>query len=271
MSEEIELIPTRIGFWKLEKKLGGGSYGSVYLARHMIFSNKKRAVKVIPKNKKGKTFFTEKEAGKRLRHPRIIQLYKTDEDEANFYLFFEYFEGVDLMTYMRKMRDECFSEEEARLIVGQVMDALVYAHSQGVSHRDIKVDNIMINPYTLQVKLLDWGLSHVWDETDLGEGFCGSFGYMAPEVATPGTIYNSTLTDSFSLGCLFFELIVGELPFPKDRVDCVQSGYEHPEPKLYLLPDWISPATRMTIASMLDIYPENRISLETLIDQPLIC
>ena len=116
----------------------------------------------------------------RLDHPHIVRLYGYFYDQSNIYVVLEYCKYGNL--YQKLRRDKFFSEDKARLIIAQMVDALLYLQDRNVIHRDIKPENILIADLEkMQVKLCDFGWStHTIDERRTT--FCGTVDYVAPEL-----------------------------------------------------------------------------------------
>lgn len=102
------------------------------------------------------------------------------KDETKLYLVFEYIDGVDLSDYITERIK--ISEEKASYILHQICSTIDYLHSIHICHRDIKLDNIMINPETLEIKLIDFGFATKFSERERMKGKIGTPYYVAPEV-----------------------------------------------------------------------------------------
>ncbi|MGL4595338.1 MAG: serine/threonine-protein kinase [Thermoguttaceae bacterium] len=206
--------------------LGTGGMGVVYKARQKKL-DRLVALKIMPKELAKQTnqanlyerFEREGRLLAKLTHPNIVAVYDFGETDSFLYLIMEYVEGVNLR---QAMNNEKFSPEQALAIVPEICDALAYAHAEGVLHRDVKPENILLD-IKGRVKIADFGISRLaYDEsqpdnplannshTQSGE-MLGTPFYAAPEqLESAGTVDNRA--DIYSLGVVFYELLTGELP-----------------------------------------------------------
>jgi len=141
----------------------------------------------------------------RLRHSNIIRLYGYFYDEKSIYVVVEFAPFGNL--YQKLRREKFFSEEKSKVIIRQIVNALLYMQERNVIHRDIKPENILImDQDTMHVKLCDFGWStHTIDERRMT--FCGTVDYVAPEL-----IYQEPYDDKidiWAVGILTYELITG--------------------------------------------------------------
>lgn len=205
-----------LGKYQIVGTLGKGAMGVVYkgfdpvIARHV-------ALKTIRKEDlaEGDTLSllarlkTEAQAAGRLVHPHIVQVYDYGEDGDTAFIVMEYVEGCGLREYLR--RRQTISLTEAGRLMNQLLDALFYAHAQGVVHRDIKPANLLINRAD-QLKVTDFGIARLGDMhlTQVGS-VIGTPAYMAPEqiegLAVDGR------ADLFSASVVLYELLTGRQPF----------------------------------------------------------
>lgn len=141
---------------------------------------------------------------KRVNHPNIIKLKEVYEGENHIYLVMEYFEGgIELHDYIAHIK-KIPSEDETRKIMFQILSALDYLHDLKIMHRDIKLENILINQNTLDIKIIDFGLAEYICKKELIFIKCGSPGYVAPEILNE-LKYNYAV-DVFSAGIIFYIL-----------------------------------------------------------------
>lgn len=218
------MIGQTIGKYKIEKLLGAGGMGEVYLAVDTIL-NRTVALKFLPRDLETrdrvvKRFLREAQATARLSHPNIATLYNVETYEGRHFILMEYIDGEPLSRLLRRER---ISIKNVLKYGMQIADALAEAHSQGVLHRDVKPGNILINRKQ-QIKVLDFGLAkfihtdeHIVnsnsDTDDLTrEGvLVGTPRYMAPEQILGKDV--DQRADIFALGILLYEMIVGQHPF----------------------------------------------------------
>ena len=199
-------------------QLGKGSFGEVFLVRNQI-NSKLYAMKVIDKERmagKNLIFYamTERNVLSQIKHPFIVSLNMAFQTSEKLFLILDYCSGGDLSVQLQ--REKRFSESRARLYLCEIILALEELHCNDVIFRDLKPDNIVIDEDG-HVKLTDFGLSKEGiDEYNLTNSFCGSIGYLAPEVLKRNGYGKSV--DWYLLGALFYEMVIGLPPyFTNDR------------------------------------------------------
>jgi len=202
--------------YKILSFLGEGSYGKVFKARE-ISTGRVLAVKKIQINNsltKYKKTIKEINLLKNLDHPNIVKFYDFFEEEKNIYLMMEFLEGCTLKQYIQKT--EVISENNARIIIKQLLTALSYLHyACDICHRDIKPENIMFKEKNdiNSLKLLDFGLSLENFESKNYLENCGTLVYMAPELLINNIKYTKGV-DVWSVGIILYMLLMkGKNPF----------------------------------------------------------
>lgn len=238
LTTSFSLVGKEISKYKIEKLLGAGGMGEVYLARE---TKLKRlvALKILPwhfvaDRERATRFQTEARALSSLNHPNLITVYEVGEADGLNFIATEFVEGQTLSSLRQKL-----SLRELLSIVSQVAEALSAAHQAGIIHRDIKPDNVMVRPDGY-VKVLDFGLvkltevaasktSQEMAKTQLGVAM-GTLAYMSPEQATGGSIDHRT--DIWSLGVVLYELVTGKKPFTgatrQETVSAILTSEPHP-------------------------------------------
>jgi len=215
-------LPASLGRYQVLKELGRGAMGVVYLGKDPTIQRfvaiKTMRLDDIDKEDELKAFrdrfFREAESTGRLSHPNIITVYDAGEQDGLAYIAMEYLEGVLLNCYCQK--STLVPARQALQIVTTVAEALDYAHSQGVIHRDVKPPNIMILKQRL-VKVMDFGIAKVATATKTQTSMIvGTPRYMSPEQATGKDVDGRS--DVFSLGIVLFELLTGERPFEAENM-----------------------------------------------------
>lgn len=219
---QVSKVPKVLGRYEIERELGRGSMGIVYLGRDpkiarqvaiktMNFSNFSKAELPALRER----FFREAEAAGRLRHPNIVTVYDVgDEDELAF-IAMDYIEGKTLAHYCRA--DTLLPVKIVYEIVLVVAEALGYAHGKKIIHRDIKPENILFNAASGQVSVSDFGIARISDESRTKTGsVLGSPLYMAPEQLRGKPV--NAAADIFSLGVTLYQLLTGGLPFHGDNL-----------------------------------------------------
>ena len=186
--------------------------------------NRRVALKelVVPPNLTGvqrrervERFYREARAAGQLSHPNIVTIFEAGEDHGRHFIAMEYLEGQTLRDVLEI--EGKLPPDRAVDIVTQVCDALAYAHSRGVIHRDVKPDNIQILPGN-RIKITDFGIARIMEEPTLtadGQVF-GTPSYMSPEQVAGKPL--DCRTDLFSLGIVLYELLTGRKPFTGDTV-----------------------------------------------------
>jgi serine/threonine protein kinase len=228
-------IPTAIGRYAIERLLGAGAMGNVFLARDPQL-DRKVAIKTVKRldldPEQLETFLSrfrnEARAAARLHHPNIVQVYDVGEDpEFGPYLVMEYVAGAPLKQILR--REGPLSPGAVALLTDEMAEALTAAHAQGIIHRDLKPDNLLMTPDG-HVKLADFGVARIPDAALTREGqFLGTPCYAAPETLKAG-VYGP-LTDLFSMAAVIYESASGERAFPGGDAVAVAHKvlHDHPE------------------------------------------
>jgi eukaryotic-like serine/threonine-protein kinase len=207
----------RLGRYQLERELGRGTMGRVYLA-HEIGQQTEVAVKTLALAREFEGFAlreararfqTEAQAARRLRHPDIVQVFEAGEERGLAYIVMERLHGSELTPYVHARALLPVSTVVA--IGARVADALAHAHSQGVIHRDIKPANVMIDGPRDQVKVMDFGIARLHDASRTRTGLVlGSPSYMSPEQLAGREVDGRS--DLYSLGVLLFQMLTAQLP-----------------------------------------------------------
>ena len=220
-TSSVSLAGKELGSYKIEKLLGAGGMGEVYLARDSKL-NRKVALKILPwhfgvDSERSNRFQREAQALSSFNHPNLITIYEIGEAQGLHFIAMEFVEGKTLSALRQSL-----SLKEVLSIVGQVAEALWSAHQAGIVHRDIKPDNIMVRSDGY-VKVLDFGLVKLTEvatenlespqHTELGVAI-GTLPYMSPEQAAGEPI--DQRTDIWSLGVVLYELVSGKKPFAGD-------------------------------------------------------
>ena len=234
----------RLGDFELERKIGQGGMGEVWLARQVSL-DRPVAVKVLPRALATQENFIERfqreaKAAASLVHPSVIQIYAYGIDEGTPYFAMEYVEGEDLQ---QRIRRERFLEwDEVAAILVSVAAALEVAHEKGLIHRDIKPSNIMIDKKGI-VKVMDFGLAKATSGGPEAKNLTnaglimGTPNYLSPEQGRGDSLDGRS--DLYSLGIVLYELITGQLPFKADSPAGLifKHVYEPPPPPADLRPD----------------------------------
>ena len=231
------------GQYDIVRLLGRGGMGAVYLAREKALE-RAVAIKVLPPETATdadtrERFRREARTAAKLTHPNIVPLHTFGDVEGMLYFVMGYVKGESLAERMR--REGKLPEEDVRRILAEVADALHYAHKQGVIHRDIKPDNILLEDETGRPMLTDFGVAKARASgatlTEAG-AVVGTPHYMSPEQASGARDIDGR-SDIYSLGVMGYAMLSGRLPFEGESFQdvIVQHVTRAPAPLSALVPD----------------------------------
>ncbi len=214
-----DLSGTTLGDFQVERLVGRGGMGDVYLATQLSLS-RPVALKVLRPDVLSKPgyidrFLSEAIAVAKLNHPSIVHVYATDQVDCHHYIAMEYVEGTNLREYVRKRG--ALDLQQAMAIMKQTAQAIGAAGEAGLIHRDVKPENILIARRG-RVKVADFGLCRHMDEegghvTQAGTTM-GTPAYMSPEQAQGYPLDHRS--DLYSLGATFYYMLAGTPPFRAD-------------------------------------------------------
>jgi serine/threonine protein kinase/sugar lactone lactonase YvrE len=223
-TEIFSLIGKEFGTYKIEKPIGAGGMGEIYLAYDSKL-NRKVALKILPaeytsNDERLKRFELEARAISCLNHPNIVTIYDVGNFDGINYIATEFIAGETVRDLINRRADL----RETLSVIGQACEALAAAHDSGIIHRDIKPENIMVRPDGY-VKVLDFGLAKLSPQPDsvhvaaavsatnhTQKGtFIGTLAYMSPEQIGDDNV--GYRTDLWSLGVVFYEMLTGANPF----------------------------------------------------------
>jgi serine/threonine protein kinase len=226
--------PHQIGKYEIEREIGRGGMGTVYLAQDPVLG-RRIALKTLFAGEHidvetRQRFLREARSAARLQHPNIITIFELGEFEDSPYIAMEYLEGLNLAEAVEQAQlTKLFAKLD---VIEQLCDGLAHAHKQGVIHRDIKPTNIIILADGT-VKVVDFGIARFEEATfatRAGE-VLGTPHYMAPEQFTGGEIDHRV--DVWAVGVILYELLTGRRPFTGDTVPALVYQIVHaPMPPL---------------------------------------
>ena len=259
-------FPKRLGRYVIERRIGRGAMGAVYLAKDPRI-NRAVAVKAIPIDKEFEDeelkearlrFFREAESAGRLTHPNIITVFDAGEDKGLAYIAMEYVPGIPLRDFTDPKR--LLAPKRALELAASTAEALDYAHNQGVIHRDIKPANLLYNPKEGSLKISDFGVARITDNNRTKTGIVlGTPMYMSPEQLGAENLTGHS--DLFSLGVTLYELLIGEVPFKAGNIAALMTKIttEDPAP-IAGKRAGLAPSIDAVLAKALAKRPEDRFS-----------
>jgi serine/threonine protein kinase len=240
-SDEESLVGKEIGAYKIEKEIGHGGMGAVYLAEDLRL-DRKVAIKVNLLSTQSdhlQRFIQEAKAVSALNHPNILTIYEIGKHDSIRFIVTEFVDGVNLRDHIIHNR---LGLKDMLEVAIQVTSALSAAHAVGIIHRDIKPENIMVRKDGY-VKVLDFGIAKLIESREQpfdSEGatkimvktnpnaVVGTVRYMSPEQARSQTV--DARTDLWSLGVLLYEMVTGRLPFEGDNTGDIIASILKTEP-----------------------------------------
>ncbi len=221
--DEAGIEKPMLGRYEVEKELGKGAMGIVYLGKDPKIS-RVVAIKTLALSQEfeedeleevKERFFREAETAGRLSHPNIVTIYDAGEEHDLAYIAMEFLKGHDLVRYIKT--ENLLDSRTVLSIMQRTAEALAYAHKQNVVHRDIKPANIMYEPESDSIKITDFGIARITDSSKTKTGMVlGTPSYMSPEQLAGNKIDGRS--DLFSLGVMTYQLLTGLLPFQADSM-----------------------------------------------------
>lgn len=274
-----DVPPEFIQMYKVGPILGHGTTSKVYALKERT-KNMPLACKVIDKRKLSldrnyetilNQLRTEVDVLRRLDHMNIVSLRDVIETKQTVYIITEYVSGGELFHHI--VENGPLKEEESKMVMQGVFNAVNYLHGKGIVHRDIKAENILISRSDgkiMGVKLIDFGFSKIMKH-DLAGSFLGTGGYIAPEIRQQKHYSNSV--DMWACGVLLYATLSGRLPF-SPHTDLLPSklGAHAKEFQLDFLPaeTWVnlSSSVKVLVEGLLKIDPMQRITIKEAMIHP---
>ncbi|XP_060634934.2 serine/threonine-protein kinase PLK4 [Anolis sagrei] len=261
-------IGEKIEDFKVGNLLGKGSFAGVYRAVSLK-TGLEVAIKMIDKKAMHKVGMVQRVQNEvkihcQLKHPSILELYNYFEDSNYVYLILEMCHNGELSRYL-KNRKKPFAEEEVRHFMHQIITGMLYLHSHGILHRDLTLSNLLLTN-NMNIKIADFGLATQLNMPhEKHYTMCGTPNYISPEIATRSA--HGLESDVWSLGCMFYTLLVGKPPFDTDTVKntlnkVVLADYE--------MPVFLSGEAQDLIHKLLRKNPVDRLSLSSVLDHPFM-
>lgn len=251
----------QLGNYELGRTLGEGNFAKVKLAKNLE-SGLPFAVKILDKSKLIQLNITDQikreiATLKLLKHPNVVRLHEVLASKSKIYMVLEYATGGEL--FDRIASKGKLSEAEGRKFFQQLIDGVSYCHNKGVFHRDLKLENVLIDAKG-NIKITDFGLSalpqHI-REDGLLHTTCGSPNYVAPEIlANRG--YDGATSDIWSCGVILYVILTGYLPFDDRNLAVLYQKIFKGETQI---PKWLTSGARNMIRRILDPNPDTRITM----------
>uniref|UniRef100_A0A8C8UGI9 non-specific serine/threonine protein kinase n=1 Tax=Peromyscus maniculatus bairdii TaxID=230844 RepID=A0A8C8UGI9_PERMB len=237
--------------FRILTSLASGGFGKVKLACHLP-THTQVAVKVLKKKKNSLADInTEVEILQSVEHRNIVNFFHVIDTSSTTYLIMEYVSGKDLDMFLGDR--DFLKEDETRPIFQQIVCAVHYCHKNGIAHRDIKLDNILLDGKG-SVKLCDFGLAIRVTSGQRSKGFCGTLEYCAPELFTD-TEYDARAVDIWSLGVVLYTMVTASFPFKARTYSDMKEEMLNP---CYYLPSTLSQNIVNLIVQLFTMMPEQR-------------
>jgi serine/threonine protein kinase len=263
------------GRYVLEELVGAGGMSSVYRAHDRLLE-RDVALKFLHSTYREdeeavERFRREAQAVARLSHPNVVTVIDRGEEDGHQFIVFEYVDGITLKDHLARRGP--LPPAEALAIAIEVGEALAYAHSHGIVHRDVKPQNVILNGNGA-AKVSDFGIAHsVAVEKDVTQTgtVLGTGDYIAPEQASGQPVVPAS--DVYGLGCVLFELLTGSPPFSGSSFVDVAMQHIHAQPPslLELRPD-VPPRIAAAVERALAKDPADRFpSMEAFVDELRAC
>ncbi|PIL23529.1 transporter [Ganoderma sinense ZZ0214-1] len=247
------------------KELGSGSWSTVMEASH-VNTGKLYAVKILSKAqliklKKVKYATIEKDALVKLsgKHPGVVRMHAAFQDETSLYFVLDLATHGDLADLVKKHGS--LSLRCARWYTAQIVDAILWVHSKGIVHRDMKPENVLLDD-ELRVKLADFGSAYMSTDGDLSpraSSFVGSAAYVSPELLDRSSKTTSSSSDIWAVGCTLYFMVAGTPAFA--AINDYQS-FRKIETLDYSFPDGFYDLAKNFVQKLVVLDPSDRLGVE---------
>ena len=232
--------------------MGKGTFGKVRVGTHLL-TEEKVAVKILEKDRivdaaDAERVQREIKILKLLRHPVVVQLYEIIESEKELFLIMEYARGGELFEHI--VSHKRVREKDAARFMLQILSGVEYLHKLGICHRDLKPENLLMDDYN-NIKMVDFGLSNVYQPGGTLKTACGSPCYASPEMVA-GKRYDGLPADIWSCGVILYAMVCGYLPFEDPKTNLL---YKKILAADYTIPEFVSPDCADMIKSILNTDP----------------
>jgi tRNA A-37 threonylcarbamoyl transferase component Bud32 len=250
-------------FYSIADLLGQGAFGKVMLGHH-ILTSKKVAIKAIDKshllNEHAKRkIFREVYILKKVRSNYVVKILEVFETEKNFLIVMEHMTGGDLLKYLKI--NGRIPEDRCKKLFFQVVLGIQTIHKFGILHRDVKLDNVLLDKSLEKIKICDFGVSKMIHKGEIITDQCGTPAYLAPEIVLDKG-YEGFWSDIWSLGVLLYCMVCGTVPFKANNLQDLHKAILLGK---YELPDFLSAQVKHLIKNMLMIVPNRRIPVDQIV------
>ncbi|NXO04263.1 HUNK kinase, partial [Rhinopomastus cyanomelas] len=252
----------QVGNYLVGKMINKGSFAKVMEGLH-IPTGEKVAIKAIDKRKAKQDSYVLKNMKREprihqmIKHPHVVQLYETLETDNFYYMVMELCLGGDLLE--RICDKKRLSEREVRRYMRQILSAVGHLHCQGIVHRDLKVENFLLDENN-NIKIVDFGLSNTAKSEGLSQELlhtqCGSPAYAAPELLAHKEY--GPKVDVWSIGVSMFAMLTGTLPFTVEPFNIKELHQKMLIGEISPIPSDISPGAVQLMQSLLEPDPAKR-------------
>jgi len=260
----------RFGCYILGATLGEGEFGKVKLGwRKDGKQPSQAAIKLIRRDtipqgsERENKIHREINALKRLRHPNIVRLVEVLQNEKYVGIVLEYASGGELFDYILEHR--CLKEATACRLFAQLVSGVNYMHSKGLVHRDLKLENLLLDKHK-NIVISDFGFVNSFrNRSDLMKTSCGSPCYAAPELVISNKPYKGTKVDVWSCGVILYAMLAGYLPYDDDPQnpdgENIARLYRYITTTPLTFPEYIAPTPRDLLRRVIVPDPNKRLSL----------
>ena len=259
-------VPTStLEFYRYVKLIGKGAFGIATLGIHKL-TGKYVAIKTIKKSYikneySKKKVFQEIFILKKIRHSNTIRLFEVFESMKHILIVMEYANGGDMLHFVRNIGK--LPEYDTKHIFRQILYGLAHCHCRSVMHRDIKLDNILLDSNS-NIKICDFGISKIIGRGVIIKEQCGTPAYMAPEIISEHG-YEAFYPDFWSLGVLLFAMLFGTVPFKASNMEelhkLIKSGQ-------FVFPFEISEDAKSLIDGLIKVDPKQRLTIPQILSHP---
>ncbi|KAL8216293.1 hypothetical protein R6Q57_023130 [Mikania cordata] len=256
-----EGMQLQLGKYEIGRTLGEGNFGKVKYAKD-VQTGHPFAVKILEKTRIKNLNFTDQikreiATLKILKHPNVVRLHEVLASKTKIYMILEYVNGGELFDTIASKGK--LSESDGRKLFQQLIDGVAYCHDKGVYHRDLKLENVLVDAEG-SIKISDFGLSalpqHFRDD-GLLHTTCGSPNYVAPEILS-NRGYDGATSDTWSCGVILYVILTGYLPFDDRNLAVLYQKIFKGDVQM---PKWLSSGAKNLIKRILDPNPKTRITM----------